>query len=272
MTREDADTLLERLLWNFLPLETRQRNAQFQKHSTFRTGPLSVKDKQDIANQVHLFDRRRLYYLRYGGVDQSRLSRLHEKCCRPLIDQSRDEREYYFAAEESVLMPGDYQQYIYAIFDIQKHFHQSFAPWLPEALAHDEVADHFLVELCRLNSDSRFWQQATNRSSLHRHLVRYLVMFFDFVPARKSFFEDFARTFMADHRTFRWPEKKPNQSPEKISEIFATPYAELQQMNRDQLNKIYRKKAMQLHPDKGGEHDLFVELTDVYSDLLRRAQ
>ena len=88
-------------------------------------------------------------------------------------------------------------------------------------------------------------------------------------PARRSFFEDFARTFMADHRTFRWPEKKIHQSPEKISEIFNTPFSELKLMTGEQLNKLYRKKAMELHPDKGGDHDLFVELTEVYSELLR---
>jgi len=271
-SKEDAESVLERLLWDFLPRETREQIARFQKHSTLQATPLSDQEKQDIASQVHLFDRRRLYYLRYGAVDQSSLFRLHEKCCRPLIDQSRDEREYYFAAEENVLSPGDYQQYIYAIFNIQKHFSQSFAPWLPEALAHDEVADHFLVELCRLNRDKRFWQSDSYKSSLHRHLTRYLIMFFDFIPAKRSFFENFAKTFMDDHRKFRWPDKKTSQTPEKISKIFATPYAKLKQMNGDQLNKLYRQKAMQLHPDKGGDHDLFIELTEVYTDLLRSKQ
>ena len=129
----------------------------------YRVGPLTDAERDRIACQIHLFDRRRLYYLRYGAVDQSRLSRLHEKTCRPLLDQSRDEREFYFTAEETALQPGHYLQYVYAIFNLQRYFHQSFAPWLPESLAFDEMAEHFEQELCRLNNDSQFWQKRATR-------------------------------------------------------------------------------------------------------------
>jgi hypothetical protein len=268
-TSRDEDAMLERLLWDFLPQETRRRLAMFPPRSKYRAGPLTDNDRQEIAHQIHLFDRRRLYYLRYGAVDQSRLSRLHEKCCRPLLGQSRDEREYYFAAEETALQPGNYLQYVYAIFNLQQYFHQSFAPWLPESLAIDEMAEHFEKQLCRLNRDHRFWQEEETPDSLHQHLARYLIMFFDYSPARRSFLEDFARTFMAGHRTFYWPERKQNRPPEKVSEIFATPYEELKQMSRTQLNRLYRKKAMKLHPDGGGDHELFIELTEIYNELLR---
>ncbi len=265
----DGESVLERLLWDFLPKETQRRLAMFHDRSVSRSGPLTDLDRKEIASQIHVFDRRRLYYLRYGAVDQSRLSRLHEKCCRPLLGQSRDEREYYFAAGESILEPGNYLQYIYAIFNLQKYFHQSFAPWLPEALAWDEMADHFVRELCHLNSDHRFWQAEKTTPFLHHHLARYVIMFFDYSPAVRSFFTDFAKKFMADHRTFRWPERTPSNSPEKVSEIFATPYKELKTLNREQLNRLYRQKAMQLHPDRGGDHDLFIQLTEVYNELLR---
>ncbi len=269
-TKGDGESEVERLLWDFLPPETRSVLSRFRnrRSRTFKTGPLSHLEKEEIFEQIHLFDRRRLYYLRYGAVDQSRLSRLHEKCCRPLLGQSRDEREYYFAAEEMVLEPGSYLQYVYAIFNIQKHFQQSFAPWLPEALAKDEMGDHFLTELCRLNSDDLFWQGKNVESSLHHHLKRYLIMFFDFAPVGRSFLNDFAKTFMSDHRKFRWPERKPSSSPEKISKTFDTPFEELVKMTREQLSRLYRKKAMYLHPDRGGDHDLFIELTEVYNELL----
>jgi hypothetical protein len=94
-------------------------------------------------------------------------------------------------------------------------------------------------------------------------------MFFDYTPARRSFFDDFLKTFMAGHRTFRWPERKPSRSPEKISEIFATSHEELKKMTRRQLSRLYRQKAMRLHPDRGGDHDLFIELTEVYQELLQ---
>lgn len=268
-SKVDGEALLERLLWDFLPPETQNVLSKFPPRRLYRTGVLTSQEKHEIYEQIHLFDRRRLYYLRYGAVDQSRLSRLHEKCCRPLLGQSRDEREYYFAAEERVLEPGSYLQYVYAIFNIQKNFHQSFAPWLPEALAREEMGDHFLTELCRLNGDSRFWQGENVDYSLHHHLKRYLIMFFDYRPVSQTFLNDFARAFMADHRKFRWPEKQNSKSPVEISKIFTTPFEDLKKMDSDQLSRLYRKKAMHLHPDKGGDHDLFIELTEVYNELLR---
>ncbi len=268
-TDEDCESVLEKLLWEFLPKEIRQRLSHFQARGGRPPGPLTPAEHEAIARQIHILDRQRLYYLRYGAVDQSRLSRLHEKCCRPLLGQSRDEREYYFTAEEQVIEPGHYLQYVYAIFNLQKYFHQSFAPWLPESLARDEMADHFERELCRLNRDRSFWQKEDTPDSLHHHLIRYLIMFFDYAPAQRSFFDDFLRSFMADHRTFRWPERKSSRSPEKIREIFAASNEELKKMSRQQLNRLYRKQAMQLHPDRGGDHDLFIELTEIYNELLR---
>jgi hypothetical protein len=269
-TDDDGDRVLERLLVDFLPPATKRRLHLFPpRAAAHRPTPISPEEREEIARQVHLFDRRRLYYLRYGAVDQSRLFRLHEKCCRPLLGQCRDEREYAFMAEEAGLEPGLYRQYVYAIFDVQKHFHQSFAPWFPEALAQDEVADCFLKELCRLNGDSNFWQAEVAGTSLHLHLRRYLVMFFDYRPASRSFLDDFTEAFRAGHRRFRWPERKPAHSPEKVSEIFATPYAELRRMSGAQLIRLYRQKALRLHPDLGGDHDLFIELTEAYNNLRR---
>ncbi len=268
-TEKDGEAVLEQLLWDFLPQEVKKRLILFTNRRTYKISPLTNTEKQKIAAQVHLFDRRRLYYLRYGAVDQSRLSRLHEKSCRPLLGQSRDEREFYFAAEETALQPGKYLQYVYAIFNLQKYFNQSFAPWLPESLAFDEMAEHFEQELCRLNQDPSFWQKEQISHSLHRHLTRYLFMFFDYKPTHRSFLDDFAKSFMAGHRTFRWPERQAGSSAEKISEIFATPYEQLKKMSRAQLNSLYRKKAMQLHPDRGGDHNMFIELTAIYNELLK---
>ncbi len=75
---------------------------------------------------------------------------------------------------------------------------------------------------------------------------------------------------MRDHRQFKWPARNPPQTPAKISEIFSTPYNTLKTLSKEQLNKLYRKKAMKLHPDKGGDHDRFVELTEIYQYLRRK--
>jgi len=264
-----AEYALEQLFHDFFPLYAQRKLGDFRRHNTTKIGPLLSEEKQAIAREVHLFDRRRLYYLRYGGVDQSRLSRLHEKSCRPLLGQSRDEREYYFMEGEKALEPGMYLQYVFAIFNLQKHFNQSFATWLPEALALDEMGEYLEKDICSLQADSSFWQGESGGGFLHHHLARYLVMFFDFRAVPRSFFDDFARSFMADHRSFTWPEKKVKATPEKLSAIFSISYESLKAMNRSELNKLYRQRAMELHPDKGGDHEKFITLTDLYNNLLQ---
>ncbi len=267
---KDPETLLEKLLFEFFPLSVQQKLSTFKDRTAKFRGPLTTDEQAEIQTQVHIFDRRRLYYLRYGAVDQSRLTRLHEKCCRPLLGQSRDEREYYFMAEEKVLEPGSYFQYIFAIFNLQKHFKQSFAPWLPEALAMEEVADQFTKVICSLQRDKTFWQAQKGGDFIHAHLTRYLWMFFDFAPHRPSFERDFTRAFMGNHRTFKWPEKKVTVPPEKIEEVFGISHSHLTALNKEELTRLYRKKAMELHPDTGGDAELFIVLTEVYTTLLNK--
>lgn len=194
---------------------------------------------------------------------------MHEKCCRPLLGQSRDEREFYFAEEERILKPREYFQYVYAIFNLHTYFSESFAPWFPEGLGRDAVADSFIEELCRLNQDPHFWKTSASEGSLNPHLVRYLIMFFDFQPVARSFLDDYFRRFMSGHRKFRWPEQKSATTPEQMSSVFGKSYESLRKMEKSELTRLYRHKAMKLHPDQGGDHEQFIALTTAYQDLVR---
>jgi DnaJ-class molecular chaperone len=40
-------------------------------------------------------------------------------------------------------------------------------------------------------------------------------------------------------------------------------------MSRHELTKLYRKKAKEMHPDKGGGHDSFIKLTAAYNEFLK---
>jgi hypothetical protein len=44
----------------------------------------------------------------------------------------------------------------------------------------------------------------------------------------------------------------------------------LQTMSRRSLARLYRRKAQALHPDKGGNHEAFIRLTEGYRELVRR--
>lgn len=270
MTDKDPTRLLEELLWEFLPDEEQHRLSLFRNRGAVGLQPLSDKDKKAIERQVHLFDRRRLYYLRYGAVDQSKIFRLNPKLYRPLLRQSRDEREYYFMDLERVLKPNEMRTYAFAIFDLQRHFSESFSATMPEALNQLDIADHFTRDICNLNQDSTFWPGDEMSRSLHDHLIRYNIMFFDYDYGRRSLLDDFVREFMGRHRAFRWPEKKPRVSSDDAARIFDTSWQNLQKMNKKDLTRLFRQRAKELHPDQGGNHERFIELSGAYASLLAR--
>ncbi|THB75633.1 MAG: hypothetical protein D6B25_11665 [Desulfobulbaceae bacterium] len=269
-TELDATQILEELLWDFLPEETQDRLSYFRHRGKVSVTPLSRSEKRSIEASVHLFDRRRLYYLRYGAVDQSRIFRLNPKLYRPLMNKSRDEIEYYFMDLEKVMEPNEMKTYVFAIFDLQRHFTQSYSATMPEALNQEDISDHFLDDLCALNDDLDLWPDYSGNGSLKDHLIRYLIMFFDHGYGRRSLFDDFVREFMGRHRTWQWPDKKPDMSTTAISEVFEKPWNELQKLNRKELTRLFRSRAKELHPDSGGDHEDFIRLSTAYAALLSR--
>ena len=267
-----AENLLEELLRPFFPGELLFRSRSFHNRRYGKITPFSEDERRAIGVQVHEFDRRRLYFIRYGAVDQARLYRMHEKCCRPLLGQSRDEREHFFAAEEQSISPGDYLRYLHATLQLHRFFDQSFAPSFPEALDRSELADHFVEQLCSLNGDPLFWQhesEAPEADHLHPHLARYLVMFFDHQPQTRSFGVAFTRRFMGDHRRFRWPDNQSAEKRKQAAALFGKPFDELKKLEKSELSRLFRRRAKELHPDLGGDPEQFIDLTDLYNDLSR---
>ena len=269
-TSEDASLILEELLWDFLPAEEQTRLSIFRHRGKARVSALSERERSAIEKDIHLFDRRRLYYLRYGGVDQSRIFRLNPKLYRPLLNKCRDEREFYLLDLEKALQHNELRTYVFAIFDLQRHFTESFSATMPEALNQTDIADFFIEEICSLNDDKSFWRTGTGGTSLHDHLIRYMIMFFDHGYGRRSLFDDFVREFMGRHRAFSWPEKKPAVSTGQAEKIFQRKWQKLQQMSRRELTRLYRERAKELHPDSGGNHEQFIELNGAYASLMAR--
>lgn len=269
-TSEDASLILEELLWDFLPAEEQTRLSIFRHRGKARVSALSEGERSAIEKDIHLFDRRRLYYLRYGAVDQSRIFRLNPKLYRPLLNKCRDEREFYLLDLEKALQHNELRTYVFAIFDLQRHFTESFSATMPEALNQIDIADFFIEEICSLNDDKSFWRTGTGGTSLHDHLIRYMIMFFDHGYGRRSLFDDFVREFMGRHRAFSWPEKKPAVSTGQAEKIFQRKWQKLQKMNRRELTRLYRERAKELHPDSGGNHDQFIELNGAYASLMAR--
>lgn len=268
-TSRDTSDLLEELLWDFIPHEARRRLAYFRNRKT-TIRPFTSEDSRQVEQHIHMFDKRRLLYLRYGGTDQSRISGMPLKFFRCLLGQCRDEREFYFMNQERELKPVEYKKYVFTIFNLQQHFRQSYSTFMPESLNQDKIADHFINTICKLNKNQVFWGRSTNSNHLHQHFIRYLIMFFDYGFTGGIKANDYIRQFMNRHRRFRWPEKKTPINNDQAISLFGKTIEELKSYERTEFIRLFRKRAKELHPDKGGDHEQFVLLVEIYNHLLKK--
>ncbi|MDH3329995.1 MAG: J domain-containing protein, partial [Desulfobulbaceae bacterium] len=260
---------LEKLFFAFLDPLVRYRINSFADRSRYRNWkPLSGERKKHILQETHLFDRRRLHFLRFGQSDQRRLDK-SASLYNVLLEKSRDEIEQYILGQEQKLMPNEYKLYLYTIFDLQYFFSESFARTMPEALDVEKMDLHFVEQVCRLDRNERFWEGLTRTDRLAEYLVRYVIMYFDYSFSSGSGWENYVRSFMDSRRRFVPPRTTKRMSMTEVSTVFGISRAELSALSRRELKRMFREKARELHPDKGGDHDLFIELADAYNEIMR---
>jgi len=260
---------LEELFWRFIKKEIRQKIEPFYCRGR-RSRRQVRQQKNSAAEEVQVFDRRRMLYLRSGTVDQRRIGRIPLRYFKPLLHKSRDEIEQYFLQLEKSLNPGEYKVYVYTIFDLQRYFAGSSVRSIPQALDQDELDDHFLKDLCRLHRDEFFWAGFRKKNDLHEYLVRYAVMFFDYEFDGGSAWHEYLQNFINSKRFYRPPSARSKVTMTEVVEIFGVSEEDLKALDKSDLTKLFRQKAHELHPDKGGEHELFVRLAEAYKELLRQ--
>lgn len=267
---EPASDELDDIFWRFLKPETRRVLEPFQRRGKARQRvEISQTEEEKLRTQVHLFDKRRIHYLKYGHIDQGIIGRTPVKLFRVLLEKSRDEIEQYFMEMESSLGPSELKTYVYVIFDLQRFFTEMIAKIIPQGLDQHKVDKHFLNEICRLNSDRSFWAGMNLEGQLHEYLIRYVVMYFDNPYGLSSFLDDYIRNFINSRRFYRAPPRKSAVSLDEASDIFGVKKDALNKMTRRGLTRIYRRMAQKLHPDKGGDHEKFIKLTEAYQELLK---
>jgi len=261
---------LEELFWPFIKKDIRDKLEPFQCRSRSKIRERKKKAQKDLSEeQVQIFDKRRILFLRYGLTDQRRIAQLPRKYYTELLGKSRDEIEQYFLQLESSLQPLEYKEYVYVIFDLPQYFTESFARSVPGGLDQDKMDEYFLKEICRLHDDQQFWTCFQAGKKLHEYLRRYVIMFFDYDFQTGDAWNQYIRDFINSRRFHQPAAVKPSMEMDEIVEIFGEPLEELQKMNRRALTKLFRERAHDLHPDKGGEHDEFVRLTEAYNELLK---
>jgi len=261
---------LEDLFWRFLDPQLQRVLEHFRhREALVRKSRKSKRQSKKTRQPVHIFDKRRLHYLKFGRMDQGYLWLVPEKLFNILRNKSRDEIEQQFLDMEAQLNPREYKAYTYVIFNINQFFTESFAKKKPQYLKQSDIDAHFIEEICRLNQDLTFWAGMKTEDNLHAYLTRYISMYFDYEFASRSWVEDYIHQFMNSRRDYHSPFKTESAVLREASAIFGETKDALKKMRKKTLVRLFRRKAQELHPDKGGDQEKFVELTHVYHTLLR---
>jgi hypothetical protein len=264
------DNNLEDIFWRFVDPAIQRALEHFRHRETLSRKSSKPREKPAKAESpVHIFDRRRLHYLKFGRMEQGYPWLVPQKLFDILRNKSRDEIEQLFLDMEMHLNPREYKAYTYVIFDINRFFNESFAKKRPQYLKQSAIDAYFIEEICSLNRDVSFWAGMQTTGSLHEYLVRYVLMYFDYDFAPRSWVADYIRNFMNSRRDYQSPSKAGSVTLEKAGAIFGETQDALKKMRRRQLVRIFRRRAQALHPDKGGDPKKFVELTEAYHMLLR---
>jgi hypothetical protein len=260
---------LEDIFWPFLKPRIQHALEHFRNRG--KRSPRAQARPESVKTDlpVHNFDKRRLHYLKFGRMEQGYLWLMPEKVFDILRHKSRDELEQQFMEMERQLHPREYKAYAYVIFDVNRFFSQSFAAKRPQFLKQSDVDAYFDAEICKLNGDDVFWAGMTTDGWLHEYLTRYLFMFYDYDFASRSWVEDYIRNFINSRRGPQFPSQTASVSMKEASTIFDETENALKKMSRQELSRLFRRRARELHPDKGGKQEKFVELTRAYDSLLR---
>ena len=258
---------LETIFWPFIAPDIRWKIEPFRR----REGRLRRERAAPDASappEPHPFDRRRLLFLRTGRMDQRSLGRLPAASLRALRGKSRDEIEQGFIESETILRPRELKAYTYTIFDLQQAFSQRYARDTPEFLDPDRVDAVFTEALCALQDDAAFWAGMPPGARLSDYLVRYAVMYFDHGFEMRSPAAAYIHDFINRHRDYT-PPASVAAGLQEMADVFAETRETLRGMSGRDLTRLYRRRARELHPDKGGDHERFLRLSEAYERLLR---
>ncbi len=263
---------LERVFFPFLDPETQRVIEAFSHQGMIRKDREDLQEKVNRAEKAdfHMFDKRRMHYLRFVEMDQSRIGKAPKKIYRDLLDKSRDEIEHYFMEKENILEPREKKVYPYVIFNVAAHFKSIISRKFPQVLDQEELDDCFLEEVCRLNADETFWADVGCTDWLNDYLVRYVCWFFDSEFGQSRYLEDMIWEWMARRQRYRPPTPRKQMRDEEAVSIMGMSNESVSAMTIKQLTRQYRYMAQKYHPDKGGDHESFIKLNRAFEQLLRR--
>ncbi|HID96760.1 MAG TPA: hypothetical protein EYP57_00990 [Thermodesulfobacteriaceae bacterium] len=264
---------LERLFWPFLDPEVRRVAERFGCRSREkRYGKKHGSEElHELLRDILGFDRRRLCFLKFCQIDLEELAARPLPFFRQLLNRSRDEIEHLIEFMEFGLRPWEMKGYLYAVFDLPRRFYPRLSRFIPDVQDQDLMDQYFLEELCNMNRDTAFLDSGavpwSEGRGLHPYLRRYLFQYFDI-----SFRDAGAGRrpgFSGGGPGGAW-QPPPSSSEKRYFDIMGINQDEFKAMTESEIISIFRKKAQQLHPDKGGRHDDFILLQEAYHRLIRK--
>ncbi|MBV5317625.1 MAG: J domain-containing protein [Desulfobulbaceae bacterium] len=259
---------LEELFFPFVDPYIKNRQQPFRSRHKYRQWqPADEQSRKRALRETHAMDRNRLYFLRMGRASAETIEK-SSALYTTLLDKSRDEIEQLIMAQEQALPPREYHHYLFAIFDLQRFFKESYARSIPQALNRERLDTLLVEELCRLAVDPAFWQGYPHFECLPPYLVRYLIMYFDASPEEPAGWARFNRSSRSRRPRGSSFDDSGRMSRQQASAIFELTEDQLAGLRKRELTRLYRQKAHELHPDKGGETEHFIRLTAAYEELL----
>lgn len=261
----DADqSTLDPIFFDFLHPEIQRVIAGFDR--SYQGRDRRPQPKADSGSPpLHIFDKRRYHFLRFGARQRQQIERQPEKIFRPLLNMSRDELEQYFIKEEYILKRHEIPIYVTTIFQLRQ-----FTPNPTSGQSTIAQLDQrFMHHLCELDGDRQFWAGTPKAPNLHYYLTKYAIMYFDYEISYNTGWQRYVRDFINRHRAYH-PPPKVQAKIEEAEKLFGLSWKELKQLDKTALSRQYRRLALKHHPDQGGDSDLFNRLTQYYKALLSK--
>ncbi len=266
---------LEKLFLPFLDPHIRRIVRNFTRSRGPSGGRWAKYSQEEMIKRhqaLHSFDKRRLHYIRCGRVHIGNLDARPWKFLNVLLEKSRDEIETLLEDMEQVLNPHEIRPFLYTALHLQSRFASHPARHQPAALDPERVDDYFVEALCRLNLEPDFFRGVEDHDPevLHPYLVRYLILYFDSAFDQGSVERDYVKDFIWKHRFYRPPQPapRPAMAEQEACRRLGLSHDRYKAMDSKSLSRHYRKKAMDAHPDKGGDHESFIKIREAYKRLL----
>lgn len=258
---------IENIFLPFLDPRIRRIIENFRRSPSRYSG--NRRESSD-SHRAHWFDKRRIHFLKFGRIDIGNIDGEKWGFQKILRDKSRDEIEHVIEGMEAELRPREFMSYIYTAFNLESYFSNHLLRHHPAALDPEKIDSFFLEEICSINQDARFFRGMDRDSiyPLHPMLQKYVIIYFDGSVMAGNTWSEAIKERLRQRMNRARTAPSSQMGKEEALEVIGIAESELQCMTLNRLTKHYRRKAQEMHPDKGGDHEGFLKLTEAYNILL----